>query len=63
MAQTPTPRSEFGAPVVMLTFFVEGRTVEFEHCYGPRHLKYYKVGREVDVWIDPDNPDALCPGR
>jgi hypothetical protein len=63
MARTPTPRSMFGAPVVMLTFFVEGRTVEFEHCYGPRHLKHYKVGREVDAWIDPENPDAICPGR
>ncbi|MDA0180394.1 hypothetical protein OJ997_08825 [Solirubrobacter phytolaccae] len=63
MAHTATPRSMFGMPVVMLTFFVEGRTVEFEHCYGPRHLKHYKVGREVDVWIDPDNPDALCPGQ
>jgi len=24
---------------------------------------HYKVGRTVDVWIDPENPDALCPGE
>jgi len=63
LAHVPTPRSMFGAPVVMLRFAVEGREVEFEHCYGPRHLKHYKVGREVDVWIDPTDPGSICPGQ
>jgi hypothetical protein len=47
---------------VLLHFAVEGRDIVFEHGYGWRHLKRYKPGRTVDVWIDPDNPDALCPG-
>jgi|GEM_PF-6311729 len=58
-----TDREMFGAPIVMVAFDVDGREVLFEHCYGPRHLKHYKVGREVEVWVDPDNPDAICPGR
>ena len=58
-----TNREMFGSPVVMLHFDVEGREIVFEHCYGWRHLKRYKVGRTVDVWIDPQNPDALCPGE
>ncbi len=48
---------------ILLTFDVEGRPVVFEHVYGPMHLRHYKVGREVDVWVDPENPDAICPGR
>ena len=58
-----TNREMFGSPVVILHFDVEGREMLFEHCYGWRHLKHYKVGRTVDVWIDPENPDALCPGE
>ena len=50
-------------PVVDLVFEVEGRRVPFEHMFGPRHAKPYAVGARVDVWVDPDDPDRLCPGR
>ena len=63
MRHEATNREMFSSPVVMLHFDVEGRDIVFEHCYGWRHLKHYKVGRKVDVWIDPENPDALCPGE
>ena len=34
----------------------------FEHMYGPRLIKrYQKPGAKVDVWIDPENPDAIVP--
>jgi hypothetical protein len=39
----------------------DGREVVFEHVFGPRHAKHYKVGREIDVWIDESG--AICPGR
>jgi hypothetical protein len=50
-------------PVVDLVFELEGRRVPFEHTFGPRHAKPYVVGARVDVWIDPNDPDNLCPGR
>ena len=50
-------------PVVDLVFEVEGRRVPFEHVFGPRHAKRYTVGARVDVWVDPLDPDNLCPGK
>jgi hypothetical protein len=58
-----TSRTLSTVPLSLLTFEIEGRTVVFEHVYGPLHLRHYKVGREVDMWVDPENPDAICPGR
>ena len=58
-----TNRELFGSPVVMLHFDVEGRDIVFEHGYGWRHLKRYKLGRTVDVWIDPDNPRRALSRR
>ena len=63
MRHEPTNREMWGSPIVVLRFHVEGREILFEHCYGPRHLKHYKIGREVELWIDPENPAAICPGR
>ena len=51
---SPTSRSS-------LTFEVEGRRVVFEHVYGPRHMKHYKPGEKVEIWVDPANPDAIVP--
>jgi hypothetical protein len=50
-------------PVVDLVFELEGRSVAFEHVFGPRHAKRYAVGARVDVWVDPLDPDNLCPGK
>jgi hypothetical protein len=50
-------------PVVDLVFELEGRSVAFEHVFGPRHAKRYTVGARVDVWVDPLDPDNLCPGK
>ena len=49
-------------PIVDLVFELEGRQVAFEHVFGPRHAKRYTVGARVEVWIDPADPDNLCPG-
>jgi hypothetical protein len=58
-----TSRTLATVPLALLTFEIEGRRVVFEHVYGPMHLRHYKLGREVDVWVDPDDPDRICPGR
>ncbi len=58
-----TGRTFSNVPVIVLTFDVEGRRVVFEHIFGPRHAKHYTVGRTVEVWVDPANPDAIRPGR
>jgi hypothetical protein len=50
-------------PIIDLVFEVEGRRVPFEHVFGPRHAKSYTVGRHVEVWLDPHDPDKLCPGK
>ena len=39
------------------------RRVAYEHLFGPRAAKHYKPGRKVSAWIDPADPDAICPGR
>lgn len=55
-----------GIPVVDLTFELhdEGATrrVSFEHVYGPRHSERYQVGTQVEAWVDPLDPEAICPG-
>jgi hypothetical protein len=63
VACAATSQSLATIPLVMITFEVEGRHLVFEHVYGPRHLSHYKPGREVDIWIDPDDPGNVCPGR
>ncbi|MBJ7328628.1 MAG: hypothetical protein JHC95_01955 [Solirubrobacteraceae bacterium] len=61
-----TGRKHGEVDVFNLTFELEDggppRTVVFEHIYGPRHLKRYKVGKRVDAWVDPLDPEAICPG-
>jgi hypothetical protein len=63
VACSATSRTLAAIPVFELVFEVEGRHVVFEHAYGPRHLAHYQPGREVDIWIDPADPNAICPGR
>jgi len=62
-----TGRRIGAVPVIEITFDVEDggavRRVAHEHLFGPRAAKRYKPGRRVDVWIDPADPDAICPGR
>jgi hypothetical protein len=62
-ARDETGRTFANVPLILLTFDVEGRRVVFEHIFGPRHAKHYTVGKEVEVWVDPLNPDAIRPGR
>lgn len=66
--RSETDRTFASVPVILLSFDLdEGdatpRRVVFEHHFGPRHAKHYKVGKEVDVWIDPRDPDVISPGR
>jgi len=56
-----TGRTFANVPVYLITFEIEGRTLVFEHVYGPRLIKKYKPGAKVDVWVDPENPDAIVP--
>jgi hypothetical protein len=63
VAREDTDRTFGGVPVIVLTFDVDGRRIVFEHTFGPRHAKHYKVGKQVEVWVDRDDPDAICPGR
>ena len=36
------------------------RQVVYEHVWGPRHAKRYKVGKQVTVAIDPEDPDRVA---
>ena len=56
-----TGRTFANVPLFLITFDIEGRRIVFEHVYGPRLIKRYKPGAKVDVWIDPENPDAIVP--
>ena len=62
VAREDTDRTFGNVPLILLTLQLkDGRTVIFEHVYGPRHAKHYKPGREIDIWIDDQG--AICPGR
>ncbi len=36
------------------------RQVVYEHVWGARHAKRYKVGRQITVRIDPEDPNQLA---
>jgi len=61
VAREETDRTFANVPVIVLTLRIDGRDVVFEHVFGPRHAKHYKVGREIDVWVDGNG--GVCPGR
>jgi len=65
--QRETGRKLGAIPEIEIVFDVEDagatRRVRYQHLFGPRAAKRYKPGRRVDVWIDPEDPDAICPGR
>ena len=67
LEQRESGRRIGGVPVIEILFDVHDggltRRVRYEHLFGPRGAKHYKPGRTVDVWIDPADPDAICPGR
>jgi hypothetical protein len=37
------------------------RQVVYEHVWGPRHAKRYKVGKQIVVRIDLEDPDRVAP--
>jgi hypothetical protein len=41
----------------------EPQTVIYEHIFGPASARKWRPGRQVDVWIDPDDPDNIYVGR
>ena len=67
VSQRETGRRLGPIAAIEIVFDVEDggtvRRVSYEHLFGPRAAKYYKPGRRVDAWIDPADPDAICPGR
>jgi hypothetical protein len=63
VAREETGRTFATIPVVVLVFDIEGRTVRFEHVYGPRNAEHYQVGSQVGMWVDRKDPDRIAPGR
>jgi hypothetical protein len=41
----------------------EPRVIGYEHIFGPATARRWRPGREVDVWIDPADPDNVYVGR
>jgi hypothetical protein len=57
-----------GVQLVIGVFEIEdgdtpARTVVYEHIFGPALARRWRPGREVDVWIDPADPNNLYIGR
>ena len=65
--QSETGRRIGPIAVIEIAFDVDDgpapRRVVYEHVFGARTAKRYKAGRTVEVWVDPQDPDAICPGR
>ena len=57
-----------GVQIVIGTFEIEDgdaapRDVVYEHIFGPASARKWRPGRQVDVWIDPDDPENIYVGR
>jgi hypothetical protein len=57
-----------GVQIVIGTFEIEDgdaepRIVVYEHIFGPALARKWRPGRQVDVWIDPDDPENIYVGR
>jgi hypothetical protein len=68
VGQRETGETVCGVPVVEVVFDVREhggavRRVVYENLSGPRAVKRYAPGVEVDVWLAPGAPDRICPGR
>jgi hypothetical protein len=65
IANAPAGRTLANIPVVLITFEIHDgpapRRLEYEHVWGPRHAKRLKVGKQVDVHVDPADPNLICP--
>ncbi len=64
VANADTDRKLANIPVIELTLDVDDggtiRRVVYEHVWGPRHAKRYKVGKQIDVKVDPTDPDTVA---
>lgn len=68
VSKRETGETVCNVPVIEVAFDVREhsgatRRVVYENLSGPRAVKRYTPGKEVDVWIAPGNPDRLCPGK
>lgn len=66
--QRETGETVCGVAVVEVVFDVREhsgavRRVVYENLSGPRAVRRYAPGVEVDVWVKPGAPDRICPGR
>lgn len=65
LRRSGSDRELANVPVLELTFELLEETgpreVVFEHVFGERHANRYRVGREIDVWVDRDDPERIFP--
>lgn len=53
-----------GAQIVVGEFELEdGRTVIYEHIFGPAFARHWRPGGTYDVWVDPDDAENIYIGR
>ncbi|MEO6532711.1 MAG: hypothetical protein ABIO06_03940 [Pseudolysinimonas sp.] len=39
------------------------RIVIYEHLFGPATARRWRPGREIQIWIDPRDPERIYAGR
>ncbi|MDP9026171.1 MAG: hypothetical protein M3N46_01270 [Actinomycetota bacterium] len=59
-----------GAQIIIVELEIEDplatespRTMVYEHIFGPATARSWKPGREIQIWIDPRDPDRIYAGR
>lgn len=53
-----------GVQIVVGEFELDdGRTIVYEHIFGPAFARHWRPGGTVDAWIDEDDPDNIYIGR
>jgi hypothetical protein len=39
------------------------RTIRYEHVFGPATARSWKPGYEIQIWVDPRDPNRIYAGR
>ncbi|MEO6115881.1 MAG: hypothetical protein ABIP33_05805 [Pseudolysinimonas sp.] len=59
-----------GAQIIVVELEIEDsvepdspRIVVYEHVFGPATARRWKPGRQIQIWIDPRDPERIYAGR
>jgi len=59
-----------GAQIIVVELEIEDplepaapRTIFYDHVFGPATARSWRPGRQIQIWIDPRDPERIYAGR